>query len=52
MDVMQAILNRRSVREYNPRAIPDDVLARMRQALWAAAVPLGYSAWKRDGSGA
>ena len=46
MDVMQAINNRRSVREYDAsRAIPDAVVERMRHALRAAPSACNYQPW-------
>lgn len=45
MDVLQAILNRRSVRAYDPRPIPEDVLVRLRVALRAAPSACNYQPW-------
>lgn len=46
MDVMEAIINRRSVREYDGRAIPEDVMAKLRQALRAAPSACNLQPWK------
>ena len=45
MDVMAAIMNRRSVRKYSDRPIPPEVLARMRQALRAAPSACNNQPW-------
>lgn len=45
MDVMTAILNRRSVRSYAPRPIPPEVLDRMRTALRAAPSACNLQPW-------
>ncbi len=45
MDVLSAILTRRSVREYDPRPLASDVLARLRQALWAAPSACNFQPW-------
>lgn len=45
MDVMQAITTRRSVRSYSARALPDDVLQRMRQALRSAPSACNLQPW-------
>ncbi|UCE61011.1 MAG: nitroreductase family protein [Phycisphaerales bacterium] len=46
MDVLEAIGTRRSVRSYSPRAIPDDVLGRMRQALHFAPSACNFQPWR------
>ena len=46
MNVLEAIRNRRSVREYNPRPIPDDVMQRMKDALRLAPSACNYQPWK------
>jgi len=45
MDVLEAIKTRRSVRSYSSRAIPDDVMERMRQALRYAPSACNYQPW-------
>lgn len=45
MNVLQAILNRRSVRQYATRAIPSDVLERLRTALRAAPSACNLQPW-------
>jgi nitroreductase len=45
MDVMAAIMNRRSVRKYSDRPIPSEALARMRQALRAAPSACNNQPW-------
>ncbi len=45
MHVLQAIMNRRSVRAYSPKPIPPEVLRRMRQALRAAPSACNYQPW-------
>lgn len=45
MDVLTAILNRRSVRSYAPRPIEPDVLARMKLALRAAPSACNLQPW-------
>lgn len=45
MDVITAINNRRSVRKYSDRAIPGDVLARMRQVMRAAPSACNNQPW-------
>ncbi|MBN2559643.1 MAG: nitroreductase family protein [Phycisphaerae bacterium] len=42
MDVLEAIRIRRSVREYSPKPIPDEVMRRMRQALRFAPSACNY----------
>jgi nitroreductase len=45
MNVLDAIRNRRSVRAYAPRAIPDDVMQRMREALRVAPSACNLQPW-------
>ncbi len=45
MDVHEAIQNRRSVRSYSRKPIPDDVLERMRQALRHAPSACNFQPW-------
>ncbi len=45
MDVLEAIRMRRSVRSYAKRTIPDDVMARMRQALHSAPSACNIQPW-------
>jgi len=45
MDVLTAIKNRRSVRQYSTRPIPVDVLERMRQALRFAPSASNFQPW-------
>ncbi len=46
MDVMEAILTRRSVREYSSRPIPEAVMERMRRALRAAPSACNFQPWR------
>ncbi|MFI5381283.1 MAG: nitroreductase family protein [Tepidisphaerales bacterium] len=46
MTVLQAIRNRRSVRAYSPKPIPDDVLQRMKDALRMAPSACNIQPWK------
>ena len=46
MDVMEAIRNRRSVRAYDGRAIPDDVAQQMREALRLAPSACNFQPWR------
>jgi nitroreductase len=46
MDVLTAILNRRSVRQYADRPIPPDVLTRLQQALRAAPSACNLQPWQ------
>ncbi len=46
MDVLQAILNRRSVREYSDKPMPHDVLAKLRTAMRAAPSACNFQPWK------
>ena len=46
MTVHQAIRNRRSVRAYSPKPIPDDVLQRMKDALRLAPSACNIQPWK------
>ncbi len=46
MDVMEAIRRRRSVRKYDPRPIPEDVMQRMKEALRYAPSACNYQPWK------
>jgi nitroreductase len=46
MDVLEAIRNRRSVRAYDSRPIPDDVMHRLRQALRWAPSACNYQPWR------
>ena len=45
MDVLDAIKTRRSVRSYSERAIPDDVMSRMKLALRYAPSACNYQPW-------
>ena len=45
MNVMDAIRNRRSVRAYDPRLIPDEVMQRMRDALRLAPSACNNQPW-------
>lgn len=45
MDVQEAIRTRRSVRAYSGQPLPDDVMARMRQALRAAPSACNIQPW-------
>lgn len=46
MDVLKAILSRRSVRAYDPRPIPPEVRARLEQALRAAPSACNLQPWR------
>jgi len=46
MDVMEAIRTRRSVRKYDSRAIPDDVMRRMKDALRLAPSACNLQPWR------
>ena len=46
MDVMEAIRNRRSVRSYDPRPLPADVMQRMKDALRLAPSACNNQPWK------
>ena len=46
MSVMEAIRNRRSVRAYDSRAIPDDVADQMREALRLAPSACNFQPWR------
>ena len=46
MDVMEAIRNRRSVRAYAPRPIPEDVMQRMKDALRLAPSACNFQPWQ------
>ena len=46
MDVLEAIKTRRSVRSYDPRPIPPEVLERMRQALRLAPSACNFQPWQ------
>ena len=46
MDVMQAIMTRRSGRAYSTRPIPEEVMCRMRQALRFAPSACNFQPWK------
>jgi nitroreductase len=46
MNVLEAIRNRRSVRAYAPRLIPEEVLARCRQALRFAPSACNFQPWR------
>ena len=46
MNVLEAIINRRSVRAYSPKAIAADVMTRMRQALRLAPSACNNQPWK------
>jgi nitroreductase len=46
MNVFDAIKNRRSVRSYSKKAIPDDVMAKMRQALRWAPSACNFQPWR------
>lgn len=46
MDVMDAIRNRRSVRDYDERPIPPDVLAEVTEALRLAPSACNYQPWR------
>ena len=45
MEVLEAILQRRSVRAYSDRAIPEDVMGRMRRALRSAPSACNFQPW-------
>lgn len=45
MDVLSVIRKRRSVRQYSDQAIPDEVMARMREALRFAPSACNYQPW-------
>lgn len=45
MDVVEAIVNRRSVRQYSPKPIPPAVLDKMRRALRLAPSACNYQPW-------
>ncbi|MDD4892095.1 MAG: nitroreductase family protein [Phycisphaerae bacterium] len=45
MDVLNAIMNRRSVRAYSPKPIPADVMERMRKVLRAAPSACNNQPW-------
>ena len=45
MNVLDAIRNRRSVRDYSPQAIPDDVMDRMREAMRLAPSACNLQPW-------
>jgi len=46
MNVMEAIRTRRSVRKYDSRSIPEDVLQRMKDALRLAPSACNFQPWK------
>ena len=46
MDVLEAIRTRRSVRAYSSRAIPDEVMQRMRQAIRFAPSACNFQPWR------
>ena len=46
MDILEAIKNRRSVRSYSDRPIPDEVLERMRRALRSAPSACNLQPWR------
>ena len=46
MDVLEAIRNRRSVREYDPRPIPDEVMTRLKDSLRLAPSACNLQPWK------
>jgi len=46
MDVLEAIQTRRSVRAYDRRPIPHDVLQRMQQAIRSAPSACNYQPWR------
>ena len=46
MDVMEAIRRRRSVREYDSKPIPAELMDRMKEALRLAPSACNYQPWK------
>jgi nitroreductase len=46
MNVLDSIRNRRSVREFAPHEVPDEILERMKEALRLAPSACNYQPWK------
>lgn len=46
MDIMEAIRNRRSVRDYSDKPIPKDVMEELKEALRVAPSACNYQPWK------